>query len=115
MSSAPVQEGPRCESSGALGTPWYRQFWPWFLIALPAVSVVFSFATLYIAVSGADEVLPHEGQFNSFTAPEPTGKDSARGLRDASLESHCRVDGKGNVNEESGCTPASSAEPAGEP
>lgn len=50
--------------------PWHRQFWPWFLIALPAISVVFSFATLYIAVSGADEVIPHEGDSSSFSAPE---------------------------------------------
>jgi hypothetical protein len=48
---------------------WYRQFWPWFLIALPAISVVFSFATLYIAVSGADEVVPHEGDSSSYAAP----------------------------------------------
>lgn len=37
--------------------PWYRQFWPWFVIALPATAVVFSFATLYIALSGADALV----------------------------------------------------------
>ena len=30
-------------------TPWYRQFWPWFIIALPAASVIASFVTLYLA------------------------------------------------------------------
>jgi hypothetical protein len=49
--------------------PWYRQFWPWFLIGLPAISVVFSFATLYIAVRDADEVVPHEGDSSSYSAP----------------------------------------------
>lgn len=37
--------------------PWYRQFWPWFVIAFPAIAVVFSFATLYVAVSGADSLV----------------------------------------------------------
>lgn len=30
--------------------PWYRQFWPWFIIALPATVVVAGFTTLYIAL-----------------------------------------------------------------
>ncbi len=29
--------------------PWYRQFWPWFLILLPTLSVVGSIATIIIA------------------------------------------------------------------
>lgn len=31
--------------------PWYRQFWPWFLIALPASVVIASFVTIWLAVS----------------------------------------------------------------
>lgn len=30
--------------------PWYRQFWPWFLIALPATVVLASFFTLWLAI-----------------------------------------------------------------
>lgn len=30
--------------------PWYRQFWPWFLIALPLVVVIAGFNMLYIAL-----------------------------------------------------------------
>ncbi len=29
---------------------WYRQFWPWFLIALPATAVIASLVTLWIAI-----------------------------------------------------------------
>ena len=29
--------------------PWYRQFWPWFLIALPATAVVGGLFTVWIA------------------------------------------------------------------
>jgi uncharacterized protein len=30
---------------------WYRQFWPWFLIALPGSVVIASFVTLWLAIS----------------------------------------------------------------
>ena len=35
--------------------PWYRQPWPWFVIALPAVAVVASIASAVLAVRSADE------------------------------------------------------------
>jgi hypothetical protein len=34
--------------------PWYRQFWPWLLIALPATAVIASIATLIIAIEEPD-------------------------------------------------------------
>ena len=37
--------------------PWYKQFWPWFVIALPATAVVASLTTMWIAVSGADSMV----------------------------------------------------------
>lgn len=35
-------------------TPWYRQPWPWFLISLPAIAVVGSLTTFYLAAQGWD-------------------------------------------------------------
>lgn len=37
--------------------PWYKQFWPWFLIGLPASAVVASFYTLYLASSGHNDLV----------------------------------------------------------
>lgn len=34
--------------------PWYRQFWPWFLMSLPAIAVVAGFATLWVAIESND-------------------------------------------------------------
>jgi len=34
--------------------PWYRQFWPWFLIALPASVVVASMFTINLAIESND-------------------------------------------------------------
>ena len=40
--------------------PWYRQFWPWFLIALPGSVVVAAVTTLIIAASGSDDLVVDE-------------------------------------------------------
>lgn len=40
--------------------PWYRQFWPWFIIALPATVVVAAFVTLYIANRHSDDMVVDE-------------------------------------------------------
>lgn len=37
--------------------PWYRQFWPWFIMALPATAVVAGLATVYIAFKHQDSVV----------------------------------------------------------
>jgi hypothetical protein len=34
--------------------PWYRQFWPWFLISIPAATIVASIITINLAVTTAD-------------------------------------------------------------
>lgn len=36
---------------------WYKQFWPWALIALPAVVIVASVITIVIAVRSADSLV----------------------------------------------------------
>jgi len=40
--------------------PWYRQFWPWFLIALPASVVVISMHLIYTAYNHADDLVVDE-------------------------------------------------------
>ncbi len=35
-------------------TPWYKQFWPWFLMALPASAVIAGIITIFIAVNTSD-------------------------------------------------------------
>lgn len=37
--------------------PWWRQFWPWMLISLPACAVVASLVTLWLALSSADSLV----------------------------------------------------------
>lgn len=37
--------------------PWYRQFWPWFIISLPATAVIASLYTVYIAFTNIDDLV----------------------------------------------------------
>lgn len=37
-----------------VAVPWYKQFWPWFLIAFPAMAVLAGIATIIIAVNSDD-------------------------------------------------------------
>ena len=38
--------------------PWYRHFWPWFIIVLLGTSVCGSLYMVYVATSTAEPVLP---------------------------------------------------------
>ena len=42
--------------------PWYRHFWPWFIIALLGISVSGSLYMVYAAISTAEPVLPEYQQ-----------------------------------------------------
>lgn len=37
--------------------PWYKQFWPWFLIALPSAAVIASVSTVFFAFKHADVIV----------------------------------------------------------
>jgi hypothetical protein len=37
--------------------PWYKQFWPWFIIALPASAVIAGISTVFIAFNNADSLV----------------------------------------------------------
>ncbi len=45
-----------CQPNTA-GEPWYRQFWPWFLLALPAAVVCASLYTLVLANRHGDQLV----------------------------------------------------------
>jgi len=58
--------------------PWYKQFWPWFIIALPASVVVASFFTLWLAISNPDHLVVDEIEYRQLNselkAQQQTGK-----------------------------------------
>ena len=46
--------------------PWYKQFWPWFIIALPASVVIASFFTLWLAISNPDHLVLSDQEYQSL-------------------------------------------------
>lgn len=40
--------------------PWYKEFWLWFIIALPLLSVIGGTTSVYLAYQNADEVIVKE-------------------------------------------------------
>lgn len=36
---------------------WYKQFWPWFLITVPAISIVLGFTIVYLAVTSENSMV----------------------------------------------------------
>ncbi|MFT3930203.1 MAG: FixH family protein [Spongiibacteraceae bacterium] len=47
--------------------PWYKQFWPWFLIVLPSAVVIASIVTLNIAFKYADEPVTGDYEKHGLT------------------------------------------------
>ena len=40
--------------------PWYKQFWPWFLIVLPLTVVVAAFVTLSISIKNSPSLVTED-------------------------------------------------------
>ena len=38
-------------------TPWYKQFWPWFLITIPVISMILSITMLNLALNTEDSLV----------------------------------------------------------
>ena len=78
-------------SSSPAVPPWWRQPWPWALIALPGTMVVIGFALLAVAMHGRDSLVtahPYERGLRVGSSIEQARKASALGLRaDVSLRS----------------------------
>lgn len=59
--------------------PWYKQFWPWFIIALPASVVIASFFTLWLAISNPDHLVVDEGEYRQLKSElkaQPSAQDN---------------------------------------
>ncbi|WP_269519751.1 FixH family protein [Alteromonas sp. BMJM2] len=40
-----------------MNTPWYKQFWPWFLIAVPVITAIMGGVLLKLAISTEDSLV----------------------------------------------------------
>ena len=71
-----VMSAPRDTASAA--RPWYRQRWPWLLMAGPAIVVVAGFATLWLAASTDDGVIADDYYKRGLLINRTLERDRAR-------------------------------------
>jgi len=64
--------------------PWYRQFWPWVIIAIPSLAVIGGIVTFWLAVSHPETLVVDEAEYrqirSELRAQDPhgvKGEDSA--------------------------------------
>lgn len=59
--------------------PWYRQFWPWFIMALPATAVVAGISTVVIAVKNQDSLVRDDWYKEGRAINQNMARDEAAG------------------------------------
>jgi len=52
------------QKSEQIHPPWYRQFWPWVLIAIPLAAVIMGGVTLWLAISNPDYLVVEEVEYD---------------------------------------------------
>ncbi len=72
-------------------TPWYRQFWPWFLIALPGMAVVAGIYTLFLAINTQDSLVMNSSDLSIGKAKESILAAETR-AREMGLEATITID-----------------------
>ena len=81
----PTQQPNNIETE-SVEPPWYRQFWPWFIIALPASAVIAGFITLYLAITRPDYVVIDDQEYqrlNSGLKAQPATPENEEDEEDA--------------------------------
>lgn len=55
--------------------PWYKQFWPWFLISIPALTVVAGITTIVLAVKTSDGLVKDDYYKDGLAINQSLGRD----------------------------------------
>ena len=73
--------------------PWYRQLWPWLLLAPPAASIVGGVAILFVAIATDDGLVTRDapgdvGSTGSYRALTPAERAQCAAKDRACLNAH---------------------------
>ena len=72
--------------------PWYAQFWPWFLISLPATAVIAGFITLDLAIQSNDGLVSDDYYKEGLAVNKDLARDAL--TRRLGLEAYASYDPK---------------------
>jgi hypothetical protein len=87
MSDRPIRDQPFGRTDTA---PWYRHFWPWFLISIPAAAVAGSILTGVLAGRHADSLVTDDWYREGKTINRVLARD--RVARRLSISAELRID-----------------------
>jgi len=76
----------RHHQPGTEPEPWYRQFWPWFLILLPAMSVAGGIVTIFVATSHPEAMVVDDYSRIGLTTQRQFERDRRAAERDMSAQ-----------------------------
>ena len=78
--------------------PWYRQFWPWFVISIPAMTVVACMYTIFLAVTTSDSLV--------LASPDGIDQETARQLSAEAYAAELGLSSTVVINAETGVVTA---------
>jgi len=61
-----VNSGKPTHVDGLDTRPWYKEPWPWVLIAIPLLTILASAYTFYLALSNPDYLVVEEQEYNAI-------------------------------------------------
>jgi len=82
--------------------PWYKQFWPWFLIGLVLFAIAFCSVLLWYATHGADSLVTHDYYKEGLLINKQLDKDKQARNLGLEAEFHFQPGGKVSVQLDSG-------------
>lgn len=74
--------------------PWYREPWPWILMAGPAAVIVAGAVTIWLAVSGADGLVEDDYYKQGLAVNQRKQRDAEASLRGLAATVHLAADGR---------------------
>jgi uncharacterized protein len=66
--------------------PWYKHRWVWFIIAIPATSIVLGFSLLWISIKNADSLVADDYYREGRAINQRLEKDQAAAARGISID-----------------------------
>jgi hypothetical protein len=81
-------------SSVSPTTPWYRQFWPWFIMTPPLTGVIAGIATVFIAAHDPDGLVVDDYYKQGLAINDELGRDRRAAELGLSALTRLEMDGR---------------------
>ena len=76
-------------------TPWYKQFWPWFIICIPLSAVIMGVVMITLAIEGKDPLVREDWYKDGMAINQRL--DKRHKARDANLKAFISFDNAQNI------------------